>query len=175
MGQGCEYLHCWRKTLYIYLHIVKRFQTLCRVVFKNLLRPHKECAPYILGADFFLFMRFWIEFELFKHIHTLKHTLWSLWRTHRPINYSKHAVLNLVEGQPVVPAEWVVIKGSWAAAVEKATHQPLVGLDATDGNLWFSFASVRAHSAGAAHVNLWITCSSPSGEVNALLCRCTEM
>lgn len=29
--------------------------------------------------------------------------------------------------------------------MEKATHQPLMGLDATDGNLWSSLASVRAH------------------------------
>lgn len=33
--------------------------------------------------------------------------------------------------------------------MEKATHQPLVGLDATDGNLWFSLASVRARRAAS--------------------------
>lgn len=54
-----------------------------------------------------------------------------------------------MEGQPVVPAEWLVIKGSWAAAVEKATHQPLTGLDDTDGNLWFFFAGVRARCAAS--------------------------
>ncbi len=83
------------------------------------------------------------------HIHRHLHTRCTLWRTRGPINYQEHAVLNLVEGQPVVPAEWVVIKGSWAAAAEKATHQPLVGLDATDGNLWFPLASVRAQRAAS--------------------------
>lgn len=33
--------------------------------------------------------------------------------------------------------------------MEKATHQPLVGLDATDGNLWFPFAGVRARCAAS--------------------------
>lgn len=55
-------------------------------------------------------------------------TLPHLASTSRPMNYWERVILNLVEGQSVVSAEWLVIKGSRAAAAEKATHQPLMGL-----------------------------------------------
>lgn len=89
------------------------------------------------------------EWHTHTHPHRRTHirTLCTLWRTHRPINYWEQGVLNLVEGQPVVSAEWAVIKESWAVAEEKATHQPLTGLDANDGNLWFTLACVRARCA----------------------------
>lgn len=55
------------------------------------------------------------------------------------MNYQEQVTLNLAEGQRVVPAEWVVIKGSRAAAekAERATRQqppqqltaPLMGID----------------------------------------------
>lgn len=101
----------------------------------------------ILLTDFSLFSWVWIASDTFTP--TCTRTLCTLWRTHRPINFQEPGVLNLVEGQTVVPAEWLVIKGSWAAAEEKATHQPLVGLDANDGNLWFTLLTVRVHCAAS--------------------------
>lgn len=46
------------------------------------------------------------------------------------MNYWEQVILNLAEGQRVVPAERVIIKGSRAAAEkeERATRQPLAGL-----------------------------------------------
>lgn len=57
------------------------------------------------------------------------------------MNYREQVILNLAEGQRVVPAEWVVIKGSRAAAekAERATRQqPPAAYGAADGNLWFA-------------------------------------
>lgn len=58
--------------------------------------------------------------------------------------------------------------------MEKATHQPLMGLDATDGNLWSSLASVRAHRA-ATEPPRALTPEAPAAAAAAAAAPATEL